>query len=65
MSVYKITYETADGTVEDFSTETSKTRAQKMARACAKVSVLNGVFGVTRWFVECGDMTVSTHPVAA
>ena len=62
---YQITYETADGTVEDFMTETSKARATKMARDCSKGSALNAAFGVTRWFVEKCGQTISTHRVAA
>jgi hypothetical protein len=61
---YQITYETADGSVENFTTETTKARAMTMARNCAKGSALNEACEVVRWFVEANDATVATFPVA-
>ena len=61
---YQITYETEDGTVEDYIAETCKARAEKIARDCAKGSALNAAFNVTRWFVEKDGQTVSAHQVA-
>ena len=62
---YQITYETADGTVDGFSTAATKAAATKFARECAKYSAINGPLGVTRWFVESDDATVATFLVAA
>ena len=62
---YQITYETADGTVDGFSTAATKAKAIRLARDCAKYSAINGPLGVTRWFVESDDATVATFPVAA
>ena len=62
---YKITYETADGTVEDFACETNKARAVKAARNAAKTSALNKPLEVGRWFVERDGLTVATFEVAA
>lgn len=61
---YQITYETADGSVEAFTTEATKAAAVTMARRCAKGSALNAANGVTRWFVEANDQTITTFPVA-
>ena len=65
MATYSITYETADGSVDTFTTETSKARAERVARNLAKTSGLNAPLEITRWFVEAKDATVSTFPVAA
>jgi hypothetical protein len=62
---YRITYETADGTVEDFTCCRTKLMAVRTARECAKGSSLNAVFGVTRWFIEAGDTTLLTFKVAS
>lgn len=62
---YQITYETADGSVEEFATETSKARAEKLAQNCAAGSAMNAACAVTRWFVEAEDQTVATYQVAA
>lgn len=64
MTTYSITYETADGSVEHFANETSKARAQKLARLCARCSTLNETETVTRWFVEADDQTVTAVVVA-
>jgi len=62
---YRITFETEDGTVEDYMTETTKTAAEKIARNAARSSALNEPMNVTRWFVEKDWMTISTFGVAA
>lgn len=62
---YQITYETADGTVEVFSTSATKAAAIKLARGCAKFSAINAPLGVCRWFAEHDDATVATFKVAA
>lgn len=62
---YRITYETADGTVEDFAECRTKQAAVRMARSCAAGSALNAPFGVTRWFIEAGDTTLLTFAAGA
>ena len=62
---YQIAYETADGTVDGFMTETSKARAMDAARRAAKESPLNAAFGVTRWMVDKCEQTVARFEVGA
>lgn len=62
---YRITYEIADGSVEDFAECRTYLAAVRMARDCANGSPLNAAFGVTRWFIEAGDTTMLTFPAAA
>ncbi len=62
---YQVTYETADGSVEAYSTEVTKAASVTMARRCAKGSALNVALSVTRWFVEANDQTVATFPARA
>ncbi len=62
---YQITYETADGTVEAFTTASTKAKAIRLARDCAKHSALNEPLNVQRWFAERHEMTVATFQVAA
>ena len=61
---YRVTYETSDGSVEDFTTHKTKLSAVRMARDCASGSALNDAVAVTRWFVEACDTTLLTFPVA-
>jgi hypothetical protein len=62
---YQITFETADGSLEHWADETSRARAEKTARSCAKTSAINEPMEVTRWFVEENGLTISCFPVAA
>jgi hypothetical protein len=62
---YKITYETPDGSVEDYTTEGTKAAAVRLARSCAKGSSLNAAVNIERWFVEKDEMTVAAFPVAS
>ena len=64
MTTYQITYETEDGSVEGFMTETDKGRAEKIAKQSAASSSLNEPLAVTRWFVEANDRTLSAYAVA-
>ena len=65
MTTYQINFETADGSIEEFATETSKARAIKAARIAAKTSIMIEVYEVTRFLVEANEQTISTHEVAA
>jgi hypothetical protein len=62
---YQITFETADGSLEHWTDETSRARAEKTARSNAKTSAINEPLEVIRWFVEANGLTISCFPVAA
>ena len=65
MTTYQINFETADGSIEDYSTDTNKARAVKIARNAAKTSDLIATFEITRFLVEINGQTIEAYEVAA